>query len=198
MTYPESDHIFPTALATNLERQIMHLMAEIFRQEHGDARAIPKYVSRRTGIPTDTIRKWKNAKNPPCLGHFLIIAKFYPDVLNTMLELIGCTPALKERDIIPAPQTGADNQNFTQREKIYHAKYCTINLSLPLRIANDLNHRQLWFLGLLQRGERRKVSHITATWEVSDRMARYDIEALVKQRLIRFRGAKKNGWYEAT
>lgn len=193
MTYAESDHIWSTNLATDLERKMMLQISGIFTHEHDNARAIPKHVSKKTGIPPDTIKKWKNGLNPPRLGYFLLLLKHYPDALKFMLELVGPKPALES---VSPVSTGVNTGTVIPAPEVYRAKYCTINLSLPLRIASELNQRQLWFLGLLQQGERWKADHIAATWEVSHRMAKYDVEALVKQGLIRFRGAKKNEWYE--
>ena len=45
---------------------------------------------------------------------------------------------------------------------------------------------------------KQKADHIAAIWQVSIRMAKYDVEVLVKTGLIRFVGARKTGWYEAT
>ena len=197
MTYSESDHMWSANTAADLERKMVRQIVEIFRQEHENARALPKHVSRKTGLPPDTIKKWKNGLHPPRLGHFLLLLKHYPDVLKFLVELVAYNTAAKvEKSILKSSAAGIVPGDAAGAE-VYRAKYCTINLSLPLRIASELNQRQLWFLSLLQQGERRKADYIAATWEVSQRMAKYDVEALVKQRLIRFKGAKKNGWYEA-
>jgi hypothetical protein len=112
--------------------------------------------------------------------------------------LVGHSNSSEEKQSSPKPNLPDAGIQNTADSGIYRAMYCTINLTLPLRIASELNQRQLWFLGLLQQGERRKADHIAATWQVSTRMAKYDVEALVKKGLIRFNGAKKNGWYEPT
>ena len=196
MISSESDQIWSTYLATGLERKMMLQISEAFAKEHNDARAIPKHVSKKTGISPDTIKKWKNGLNPPRLRHFSLVLKHYPDARQFLLDLVIHNMASKgDKIVLKIPRTDLVLQD-TACAKFYGAKYCTISLSLPIRIAIELNQRQLWFLGLLQQGEHRKADYISATWQVSLRMAKYDVEDLIKQSLIRFKGAKKNGWYE--
>lgn len=197
MTYSESDHIWSANMAADLEQKMLLQIVEIFIQEHENARALSKHVSKKTGLPPDTIKKWKNGRNPPRLGHFLLLLKHYPDVLKFLVELVAHSNGAEKEKTAPTSSLAEALPVGAADPEIYSAEYCTINLSLPLRIANELNQRQLWFLGLLQQGERRKAEHIASTWQVSHRMAMYDVETLIKQGLIRFRGAKKNGWYEA-
>ena len=96
----------------------------------------------------------------------------------------------------------SSKQNPTQNlaktdepSKIYSIKNYTINLSLPPRIAQRLNVRQLWFLSRLQENERVKAEDIAVQWDVSVASAKKDIGKMLHLKLIQFKGARKTGIY---
>ena len=69
-------------------------------------------------------------------------------------------------------------------------------MTISLNRASQLNQRQLWFLGMLQQGYVIKAEHVTATWNVSLRTAKYDIATMAETGLIRFVGTRRTGSYE--
>jgi Fic family protein len=81
------------------------------------------------------------------------------------------------------------------KTKIYSVSSVTINVTLPLTQASNLNQRQLWFLGRVQQGLTSKADDIEAAWGVTLRTAKRDIAGLIDLQLIRFSGARKNGRY---
>jgi hypothetical protein len=196
MARTESDHMFRDFSGEDLEQKLLLQILKILDEKYQNARSVPKQIGKIAGVAPDTVRKWRSGCNSLCLGHFLLLAKVYPEVLQAMLDLVGhesvsVTPNQTVFDEPEAPKS-------TPLGKIYSAKYCTINFNLSLDIARRLNQRQLWFLGLLQQNQRINADDIAIVWDVSARMAKYDVETLLEQGLIRFRGAKKNGWYEVT
>ena len=59
----------------------------------------------------------------------------------------------------------------------------------------QLNQRQLWFLGELQKNAPMRVSDITEIWGVVARTAKRDLAQLVALRMVVFTGTKRHGHY---
>lgn len=124
-----------------------------------------------------------------------MLAKIYPNVLRRMLEIIGRYDAWElctENDI---PEKMESTFYKASNEDIYSIKFVTINVVVDARIASQFNQRQLWFLGQLQRGNKVRAEDIVGTWQVSAITAKRDIAGIVDAGMIKFVGARKNGWY---
>ena len=101
-----------------------------------------------------------------------------------------------------APKAGDErfgklNPEMVSRAELEGANFCTISVTISLKHAQNLNQRQLWFLGMLQQGYRVRANDSVKTWDVSSRTAKYDISLLTKMGLVQFIGPPKTGKYEA-
>lgn len=153
-----------------------------------------KRIGRRIGANPRAIRNWYEGRNAPNSVHLLLLAQSSPRVFAALLELIGRT------DLLEGSQDGkiisVDKPKMGAEEKIYSAENCTIKISICAKLRCQLNHRQLWFYGLLQQGENIKAVDITAAWNVSLRTARTDIAFLIERKAVRFLGSNKKGHYQ--
>ncbi|GJL85310.1 MAG: hypothetical protein DHS20C02_10850 [Micavibrio sp.] len=188
---------FPQQKSDEIELQITRNMKKILRDLYRDFPSALKWICIRTGVQERAARNWYDGRNPPNSGHLLILARRYPAVLQMILGLVGrpdlaaiCMPKKSEQ------RFGALNVEMVSAAALEGANFCTINVTISLNMANKLNQRQLWFIGMLQQGYIVKAKNITNTWAVSLRTAKYDISSLTKMELIRFVGTKKTGRYE--
>lgn len=170
-------------------------MAETLQKTYNNAGSAIKKIGRDTGMSLSSIGKWYQGKYPPKSAHLLQLASMYPELLNGILLLIG------KGDLIPSDTAGTSRANIvdvTTSSHIYRVKYVPINVSANNHIAMKLNQRQLWFVSKLQQGERTKASDIAFYWGVSEKTAKRDIARLQNYDMIRFYGARKNGYYVIT
>lgn len=197
MSQKKMGHILPIENAAKIEQELMQEIANIFRQEYKDIYSAVKQISRKTNIPIETVKRWNKGRNPPSSGHLIILAHSYSAVLQMILKLAG-RPDLAEACLLQgnAPTESAENDIRSDVTENDGAKNCTINVTISLNTAGKLNQRQLWFLGMLQQGHIVKAEHITSTWSVSLRTAKYDIAAMTEARLIKFVGSKGAGRYK--
>jgi Fic family protein len=75
-------------------------------------------------------------------------------------------------------------------------RHLTVKVAIVPSEHGNLNQRQLWFLGLLQKGKSLRAQDIATAWRVSLGSARSDLAQLTKARFIKFVGARKNGQYK--
>jgi hypothetical protein len=127
-----------------------------------------------------------------------MLARSSPNVLQVLLELVGrgdMAEAIK-REFHP-PNRPSLPLFLNAPMQIYSEKFFTINVTINAEGAAKLNERQLWFLGLIQRGYDVRSSDIVAIWNITTRTARADMASLKKLKLVCFKGARRNGRYEA-
>ena len=194
MSVSKKDQVFPSGSATSNERFVTALIAKALRDDYGALGSAVKRIGRRIGANPRAIRNWYEGRNAPNSVHILLLAQSSPRVFEALLELIGRTDLLgshSEGKIIPNGRAGMSG--FV---KNYGEENFTINLSITCELRCLLNHRQLWFLSLLQEGENVKATDISSSWEVSLRTARTDISHLLKHKAVRYEGAKRRGKYE--
>jgi hypothetical protein len=192
MSQRKDDHIWSCKKAEFLEQEIGEKVAAILRQEYAGKASPMKNISSKTGISSDTIRKWYSGRKPPYLGHFLILVQNYPAIMMMFLEAAG-------HDYL-IPHVLGDSASDTAVKSapdfpLDTGKNDTINDTIKSKTAN-LNERQVWFLENLRGGAKLTAHDICRQWSVFLRTSRRDIEELKELRLIRFAGAKKTGWYE--
>jgi hypothetical protein len=189
-------YIFPRQNAEEIEFQITQNLKKILRAHYRNFPSALKWLCAKTGVRHRTARNWYEGCNPPSSGHLLILARSYPVVLKMILQLAGrpdlAALCLPDRSASDGRVTGTEKDSEASREG---AITCTINVTLSLNTAIQLNQRQLWFLGMLQQCYSVKAEHITCIWSVSLRTAKYDIAAMVDAKLITFVGARGTGRY---
>lgn len=190
---------FPRQNANEIERQITHNIREILRSHYQDFPSALKWLCARTDVRPRTARNWYEGCNPPSSGNLVVLARSYPAILRMILQLAGrhdlaalCIPEKEGTEY--GPQNPQKSSETDQEGAIF----CTINVTISLNTANRLNQRQLWFLGMIQQGYAVKAEHITGTWGISLRTAKYDIADLVETGLIRYLGPKGAGQYILT
>lgn len=194
MSVSKKDQVFPGGSATSNEQFVAALIAKALREDYGALGSAVKRIGRRIGANPRAIRNWYEGRNAPNSLHLLLLAQSSPRVFAALLELIGRSDLLEANSdgkTVPrkSTETGAEN-------KIYSEENFTINLCINSKLRCKMNHRQLWFLGLLQQGENIKAGDIAAEWEVSLRTARSDIAFLVQYKTVKFSGANRSGKYQ--
>jgi hypothetical protein len=196
MSVSNNDQVGHAALTDN---QLAGLVQKALRHEYRNQHAAVKRIARKTGIEVRAIRNWYEGRKPPKAIHLLLLATHYPEILCLLIKRIGRADLWMAyqhtMDCLPDDATGGHN---AVAEPVYSAKSCTINTAVDIERAGRLNQRQLWFLGLLQQGHRSRARDIMSVWRVSARAAKYDLAGLTDLNLIRFSGARKTGYYEAT
>lgn len=197
MSLKNIDHKFPKEKADKIESKIAKKLRTILRDHYYDFPSAVKSICAKTGVHERAVRNWYDGRNPPSSGHFLVLARSYPAVLQMMLELAG-RPDLAAACMQESNGSSHGTENAARGSEIETegAIFCTINVTISLNMASQLNQRQLWFLGMLQQGYVIKAEHIITTWNVSLRTAKYDIATMAETGLIRFVGARRTGSYE--
>lgn len=196
MSYKKEVHVFSTDQADLIEKRMGEKVAEILRQEYAGRPSPMKLISGKTSVAPATIKNWYIGRNPPRLAHFLILARNYNAILDVLLEEIGGRDLREGYASLGIKLTRASDSRATELSKaVYSAENCTINFSLPPRIARKLNQRQIWFLGRLQERKKVNVDDIIVQWRISPRSAKTDIANMVHLKLIRFMGSRRMGHY---
>lgn len=193
MSFGKNDQIMTSAIA---EEMITFLVQKILRQEYKNQTSAVKRIGQKTGIEIRTIRNWYEGKKAPKSAHLLILTRYYPQLLQEIIKLVGDVDLWTSNDRVSYPSVFiTDARQNSTSEQIYSARSCTINVTFNIEMSGKLNQRQLWFLGLLQQGYKTKTTDIVSIWGVSARAAKYDIEGLVALNLIHFTGPRKTGRY---
>lgn len=196
MSFSKMDQVFPLKPRAISDPELARIVAHALRQDFGEKRHAIKHISRLTGANLRSIKNWYIGVNVPSSGHLLLLARSSETLLHFILEQIG------GEDLRDAFQllNGGMNSNKNKSKKIpkseiYSDKSVTINISIdPLHVEN-LNQRQLWFLGRLAQGDRTKAEDIAQIWQVNLRTAKRDLAVLSQKELLCFKGAKKTGFY---
>jgi hypothetical protein len=183
MTHENTDQI---------DQKLTLEITRIFEQKYKNIPSAAKWISRKTGIPPETVRRWNKGRNSPRSGHLIILARRYPEVLKVFFGFVGhnyLIPYISlpdhEREIAGIPsRSGADSGE-------------NVPINVPLKSwPSDLNERQKWFLVELHCNIKVTAADIVRRWAVTDKTARRDIADLKERGLIAHVGARKSGWYE--
>lgn len=176
---------------TEIEQKLVLEITRIFQQKYKNIPSAAKRISRRTGIPPDTIRRWNKGRNQPSSGHLIALAGNYPEVLKIILRLAGHGYLIR---YISLPDHDKEVAGIPSESEVIFDKNVPINV--PIKSwPEDINERQRWFLVELDRNIRVTATDIAARWPVTDKTARRDIADLKTRGLITHVGARKSGWY---
>ena len=196
MSVTKMDQVFPIKPRVISDAEIAQIVADALRKDFGDSASSIKHIGRVTNANLRAIKNWYEARNAPSSGHLLLLARSSSSILEFLLKQIGGDQLLDAFMLFSSKQNPTQNLAKTDEpSKIYSIKNYTINLSLPPRIAQRLNVRQLWFLSRLQENERVKAEDIAVQWDVSVASAKKDIGKMLHLKLIQFKGARKTGIY---
>ncbi len=188
---------FSQVLLSSIDDQsVATMVANALRHEHQDDTSVVKEIGRITGASLHTINKWCQAINAPKSAHLIMLAGVYPQVLKGLLEMIGRADVWEVCLAENIPEKMHPKTAVSRPENpIYRDKYVPINVMVNLDVAIKLNHRQLWFIGELQRGKKLKADDIATQWWVSHKTAKRDIASMLEYNAICYNGARKNGFY---
>ncbi len=192
MSCEKMGNIFPVKTAAAIEREIAIRINQILREWHQDQSAAIKHICRKTGLGSNTVRRWYEGRNPPSSGHLIILALHYPAVLEMILDLSGygyLTAYMRSHD------TSNGNGRKDPDSKPEAGENVTTNVTTKYGDSN-LNERQVWFLEGLKKGQNMTAHDICRRWPDGLRTARRDIAALKEMKLVRFTGGRKAGRYE--
>lgn len=179
------------------DKNIAYIISNLLRQEYADSGSAVKHIVKKTNVSLRTAEKWYNSSNVPKSAHLLLLAKSFPPILDALLELIERTDLLESGK--PRKLSFHSDNNapaHTTKVRIYTDKFVSINIPISSNLIENLNQRQLWFLGLLHKGYDIKALDITYFWKITLRTANRDLAGLIRLNLIHFIGANKKGRYK--
>ena len=179
-----------------LDITIREVVASAMKEEHADIGAAIKSMAAVTGINANAIAKWHTGQNTPSTVHFLILATFYPGILQALLTIIGRDDLwqIAVQENIP--------QDMHKKLSVLHSQYKKRgDISHKNGAENSaflFNERQLWFLKALQRSEKMQNKHIASHWNVALRTAKRDTETMIAEGFIVSVRSGGTGWFEWT
>lgn len=178
-----------------LDRKITSMIAAALREDYGTKRHAIKRIRKAVNIDSlNTVKAWYEGRNLPNFVHLILLAHHSPAVMRVVMQLLNKEGYAEQYfQVGKAVETTEKN---TPPVAIYTAKSFGINVQVDITTGSKLNVRQLWFLGLLQRGHVVKAEHIALAWQVSSRASELDVAQMVRAGIIRFVGARKTGHYE--
>ena len=191
MSFRKRDHIWSREKVVELEQEITTKIAGALRQKFRKSSTAVKSIANETGGALATVKKWYEGRNPPSLGHFLMLCRHYDEILKAFLNLSGngyLIAFIRSKDvsepILPDHEAGGisvenDPENVT------------INVTI-----RSLNKRQRWFLDKVRHRITPTIEEFVDRWNMTKRTARRDISELLHRNLIKRVGSKKNGRYE--
>lgn len=196
MSVSKKDRVFPTKSVGIADAELAKLIATGLRKDYGDLPSAIKEIGLKTGANLRAIKNWYEGRNAPSSSHLLTLARSSPSILQIVLEQVGGADL---RDAFMLLEMG-DNKGMDGKTSLKNAPGIAensfrIQVDISPAIAGKLNERQLWFLGILQQGQKLKTADIAAQWSVTGRSARGDVAALTELGLIRLVGSRKAGWY---
>ena len=196
MSVLKKDQVFPIKTTAISDAELATIVADALRHDFGDTPSAIKQIGRLTNANLRAIKNWYGARNTPSSGHLLLLARSSPSILEFILKQVGGDDLLDAFHLLGnKSKEEMMSLKSANEHKIYSIKSDTINLSLPPRIAQRLNARQLWFLTQLQNNAGGKAEDISTQWGVSVASAKRDIAEVTRLKLIRFEGARKTGRY---
>lgn len=193
MSFSKNDQVFQSGDGASNEAYIALAIANALRKDYGELGSAVKRIGRRIGANPRAIRNWYEARNAPNSMHLLLLAQASPEVFQAILILLGRSDIL---ELMETDKLAAEKVANLPILETHGEEYFTINVKINAALRCQLNHRQLWFLGLLQDGQNIRAAQIASIWGVTLRTARADIAPLIEQKLVRFRGTKKGGKYK--
>ncbi len=178
-----------------LDRKITGMIAAALREDYGTKRHAIKRIRKAVNIDSlNTVKAWYEGRNLPNFVHLILLAHHSPAVMRVVMELLNKEGYAEQYfQVGKAVET---TENNVPPMPIYTEQSFGINVQVNIATGSKLNVRQLWFLGLLQRGYAVKAEHIAQTWHVTSRASESDVAKMVRAEIIRFVGAKKTGHYE--
>lgn len=201
MSLAEMDQVFPLFKSSFSSQELAQNISAALRRDCGGTRHAIKRLSKQLNVKPRTVKNWYEARNTPSLLHLLQLARVSSSLAGFLLEQIGGADLRRTFE-----RTQKKNERVRRRLemekganiyrstfKISRSTFLTLN---PGRNPKKPNRRQAWFLEMLRCGKRLKAEDLAAACDVSRSTAKSDIAGLVRKRCIRFRGARKNGWYE--
>lgn len=196
MSVIKKDQVFPIKPRAISDAELAQIVADALRKDFGDTPSAIKHIGRVTNANLRAIKNWYEARNTPSSGHLLLLARSSPSILSFVLQQVGGEDLLGAFQLLKKDNNKPDsrNKNLLTVPKIAEKNF-RIEVNLPHEITGRLNKRQLWFLTLLQQGEKAKTATISTQFSVTDRTARGDVAELVDLRLIKLVSSRKNGWY---
>lgn len=195
MSFSKKDQVFPSKLSRLSETEFAEIVAYALRHDFGETPSAIKHIGRLTGANLRTIKNWYTAGNMPSSVHLLLLGRSSSTLLKFILEQLGGGDLRDAFELLNGHITGSNKHNkLAQYRGIYSVNSVTINVTVDP--ADDLNQRQLWFLGQLQEGVIARTEDISDIWKVAGRTAKRDIADLMAKKIICFKGAKKTGKYE--
>jgi hypothetical protein len=177
------------------KQTVAQMVSNKLRLAHQKDGSSIKKIGKITGIDAFTISNWYQAENTPNSVHLLMLMTFYPGLLRNILETIATA---RQQLSLPPNLAGLSlyNDPCTCEGKFYcRDKNVLGNIPAHVKTEFPLSQRQLWFLVKLQYEEKPNAGTISHYWQVSQRTAKRDIAHLSKNKIIRFIGACKNGYY---
>ena len=161
-------------------------MRELWR-EYKDTRCAVKYISKRTGISFNTIKRWYSGHNLPVSRHLLTLTRHYNCALRAFLETSG-------NGYLIAHIRDENSPSLDQETGQDFAPNVPINVPVNHESAHMERYQQ-WFLEAVSCNLRPTAASLAKQWGVSPRIAKNVIKELKRRKLIAFVGARKNGRY---
>lgn len=194
----QNPQLFPFQPASAFNHKVIHVFANILRNNFREEFSAIKEIHLKTGIDPRSIENWYQARNAPSSMHLIMLAHHIPDVVEAFLTLAG----REEVWIDYLAQTRCSDYcknsflNVTKKD-LYLDRNVTVNGTVNSLNRYQLNDRQKWFLEKINHQYVIKASDVMNQWGVAARTARRDIAGLVSLKLIYFDGADKNGKYKS-
>ncbi len=185
MSQEKRDHMWSSFNEEILEQKMGELASRALRNAYEGEPSPVKKIAQKTGIAPTTIKKWYTAKKPPTVGHFLMLAQNYPEIVKAFLGMVG-------HGYLAAhvrPVTGANGEGETPPSTV-------VFRDIPNVPKKDFNERQAGFLIRLQSARSARAEDIADHFKVALKTARRDIEGLKMAEKIEFVGTRRTGNYE--
>lgn len=195
MSFTKNDQVFPYKKRGISEQKVAHEIANILWTKFGEVSSAVKVIGKQTGANPRAIRNWYEGRNAPSAVHLIILARRVPEITEWVLDMLNICLPMPLESLHEVHRQKASKSD--SKMKTYTAENCGINSVINANAAMKLNIRQLWFLEMIQKGERMRAGQVATAWHVSLRTAETDIAKLVRFKLVRFTGSRKSGHYEA-
>ena len=196
MSFSKKDQVFPSKLRRLSEAEFAEIVAYALRHDFGETPSAIKHIGKLTGANLRTIKNWYKAGNMPSSVHLLLLGRSSSTLLKFILEQLGGSDLRDAFELLNGHMAGTKSGLESSLNKgIYSDNFVTINVIVETSNIYDLNQRQLWFLGQLQKDIKLKADDISEIWKVTLRTAKRDVAVLIEKKIICFVGPKKTGCY---
>lgn len=188
MSYSKMDRVFPIFS----QDEIANIIGEILREIYGEKRSSVKAIAAVSSVDLRTIKSWYEGRNAPNLSHFLQLCADEPEFLAAILKVIDYGDVAQH---LMLQEKRKQALRTVPNIEVYSINFDTIKSPDVLDVVRQLGIRQVWFYSQLKKGRRYGVDDIVAFWGVGTATAKRDIADLVRLKLVRFIGSKRNGYY---